>query len=436
MNKPMLIFSPVRFNRHRKSLIICFLSALLCSWGCATTPTPVSDSAVAALDAPPMLYVSMHDYDFSQNPELLERLISNPYGYFRFINIVFSQAVCERYRDLLPLMSIVNLHGDAHLEQYAVSSLGHGLADFDDSSAGPAIIDIVRFGVSIVLTCRQRHWIGEEQGLLTTFLDGYRMALENPDIERPSPDFTKRTKRTFTSDRAAFLGRCDSLMEPLAPHAQTKFETGFRKYTALMLDEYPELSERFFEPKKFGRLKLGYGSALDRKFLIRIEGPSARPDDDIILEAKEVRNLRGIDCVHAAEGDAFRILIGQSRIANLHHRFLGHFPRSGGIFGGEAFWVQSWADNYTELNIMESLESLQDLREIVYDVGLQLGRGHTVEIADPLDFQLRRAQLTFLSEYEEQIKTTVEKMAAMTVAGWEVFREEATQRQSILDKHR
>ena len=195
-----------------------------------------------------------------------------------------------------------------------------------------------------------------------------------------------------------------------------------------MLDEYPELSENFFETKNFGRLKLGYGSALDRKFLVRIEGPTASPDDDIILEAKEVRDLSGVDCVHATQGDAFRILIGQSRIANLHHRFLGYFPRSGGIFGGEAFWVQSWADNYTELNITKSLESVEDLREIVYDVGLQLGRGHTVEIADPFDSQLRRAQLTFLSEYEEMIKATVEEMTAMTVAGWGVFRRQAARR--------
>ena len=77
---------------------------------------------------------------------------------------------------------------------------------------------------------------------------------------------------------------------------------------------------------------------------------------------------------------------------------------------------------------MKSLESLQDLREIVYDVGLQLGRGHTVEIADPLESQLRRAQLTFLSEYQAQIKATVEEMTAMTIAGWEAFRQEAARR--------
>ena len=51
-----------------------------------------------------------------------------------------------------------------------------------------------------------------------------------------------------------------------------------------------------------------------------------------------------------------------------------------------------------------------------------------MEIADPFDFQLRRAQLTFLSEYEEKIKATVEEMTEMTIAGWEAFRQEAAGR--------
>ena len=36
---------------------------------------------------------------------------------------------------------LFNLHGDAHLEQYAITDLGRGLTDFDDSSRGPAIVE-------------------------------------------------------------------------------------------------------------------------------------------------------------------------------------------------------------------------------------------------------------------------------------------------------
>ena len=43
-------------------------------------------------------------------------------------------------------MPTVTLHGDPHLEQYAVTDAGRGLTDFDDASKGPAILDLVRFG--------------------------------------------------------------------------------------------------------------------------------------------------------------------------------------------------------------------------------------------------------------------------------------------------
>jgi Ser/Thr protein kinase RdoA (MazF antagonist) len=42
----------------------------------------------------------------------------------------------------------VNLHGDAHLEQFAVTDASFGLIDFDDAVGGPAVIDLLRFGVS------------------------------------------------------------------------------------------------------------------------------------------------------------------------------------------------------------------------------------------------------------------------------------------------
>ena len=32
------------------------------------------------------------------------------------------------------------------------------MTDFDDSSAGPAVLDMVRFGVSVRLACEERGW--------------------------------------------------------------------------------------------------------------------------------------------------------------------------------------------------------------------------------------------------------------------------------------
>src|SRR5262245_33669981 len=77
-------------------------------------------------------------------PELVARLRADSFSYFRFINRAWTARVCEALADLADA-PIVRLHGDAHLEQFAVTRNTWGLGDFDDTARGPAFIDIVRF---------------------------------------------------------------------------------------------------------------------------------------------------------------------------------------------------------------------------------------------------------------------------------------------------
>ena len=44
--------------------------------------------------------------------------------------------------------------------------------DFDDATAGPAVIDLVRFGVSLNLAAKSRGWSAE--AAVDSFLAGYR----------------------------------------------------------------------------------------------------------------------------------------------------------------------------------------------------------------------------------------------------------------------
>src|SRR5262245_14365346 len=51
-------------------------------------------------------------------PELLSKLRADPYNYFRFVNHEWTSRVCEVFGRDLASEPIVQLHGDAHLEQY------------------------------------------------------------------------------------------------------------------------------------------------------------------------------------------------------------------------------------------------------------------------------------------------------------------------------
>src|ERR1041384_2730454 len=78
-------------------------------------------------------------------PKLIERPRADPYDYFRFVNRSWIARVCRDFAKDLEGLPIVRLHGDAHVEQFAVAQDAWGLDDFDDAARGPAAVDIVRF---------------------------------------------------------------------------------------------------------------------------------------------------------------------------------------------------------------------------------------------------------------------------------------------------
>ncbi|HEY6555156.1 MAG TPA: DUF2252 family protein [Vicinamibacteria bacterium] len=349
----------------------------------------------------------------ADNPHLRARLIASPHGYFRFINIPFMNAVCRRVRAESNALPTVTLHGDAHIEQYAVTELGRGLTDFDDSASGPATLDLVRFGVSLRLAAHQRGWTGAAESLLAAFLRGYRKALTDPTAVAPEPAWTRRVQNTFDPDPLACLARAEELMESLPVHREVIDETS--KAMALeMLTKNAQLPPSFFNLKKTGILRAGIGSALAAKYLVRVEGPGPKDDDDVILEVKEVQDLQGVACLRSMPGPS-RIMVGQARIAYEPFYLPGVLR-----YGGRTFWIHAWPLNYEELDIAKGPATPQELEEVAFDAGVQLGRGHPNESLKSEADHLRKTLLKRLSD--ERLQAMVAELSSETIAAWERFR--------------
>jgi len=374
----------------------------------AQTPAPAFDPAALLLpqDAP----------ELQRQPALREKLLAGPHAYFRAINARFARLVCERATGRLALQPTVTLHGDAHLEQYAVSERGRGLADFDDASLGPALLDLARFGVSIRLALRERGWSGTE-GTIAAFLGGYAAALRNPGAVAPTPRVVRRLAASFDRDRLACLARAEALMEEL-PESVVPGEAT-RQKAAMLLAESARLPVSFFRIKRVGALRLGIGSAADEKYLFRIEGHSADDADDVILELKEVRTLPSVDCIRSEPGPT-RILVSQARLAYQPFEYAGALSLE-----GRSFWFHAWPDNYAEIDIHSSLESAAELREVAYDVGVQLGRGHPQRVAAHESKAIRASLLAALPE--SGLLELTDDLTEATVAAWQLFRAAATQ---------
>jgi uncharacterized protein (DUF2252 family) len=133
--------------------------------------------------------------------ELIDRLRDSPTDYFRFVNRPWIARVCEVFAADLPAVPIVRLHGDAHIEQFAVTKDAWGLDDFDDSARGPAVVDIVRFLGSADIALRRHHWSGSRDAVFDRFFAGYRRGLAEPGYRAPQPGWASSHASCTRSDR-------------------------------------------------------------------------------------------------------------------------------------------------------------------------------------------------------------------------------------------
>lgn len=360
----------------------------------------------------PPLDVDASRADIGAHTVLLARLRATPHGFFRFVNAAFTQEVCRRFASLKQPQPSVTLHGDCHVEQYAVTDEGRGLTDFDDSVDGPAYVDIVRFGVSLQLAARQLGWTRDAKWIFEGFERGYRKALIEPDTEAAVPEAARRIAESFVHDRKDSLARAEALMEglqDLSPELEAVRHQ-------VVLDEVAKdagLPAHWFRHKKVGLLRLGVGSALSAKYLIRIEGPTRSDEDDVMVEAKEIVDRESSGCIQVTPGPS-RILAADARLAYQPFRFPGVIH-----LDGKTFWVHAWTDNYQELNLQSSFRTPSELREVAYDVGVQLGRGHPRRLEGDAAAQLRMEILRSLPM--DRIRYEIRALTDETLRAWRRF---------------
>jgi Uncharacterized protein conserved in bacteria (DUF2252) len=349
-------------------------------------------------------------------PELVDRIRADPFTYFRFINRVWAARVCEAFSNV-PDLPKVRLHGDAHVEQFAVTNSSWGLADFDDSARGPAFIDIVRFLGSIDLATRQRGWRRDRDALWDRFLAGYRAGLSNPQFRPPEPGIVRVLRQDAPPTRAAFLAWGESQMQPMPEATSKSVLEGMEAFERFIRPGRPDLRAGYFAVKHAGWLRVGVGSAATRKVLIRVQGPTADNDDDELLEAKEVTNLDGVGCLEEpTTPPALRVVDGTRQLSRLKHDILAVGPTQLIPAADRAekwlhWWVSSWEASYRELHLSD-LRSVEDLAEVAYDSGVQLGAG------DPSDVSVRKQLGLSVETLEDRFRKEASTIVEELLAGW------------------
>jgi uncharacterized protein DUF2252 len=377
-------------------------------------------AALAALGLLPLqgaaadsLGVDPTDPRFVGRGDLVLKLRSSVHDYFRFVNAGFAAETCSLFADVVDQMPEVNLHGDAHIEQYTVTNLGRGLSDFDDCTRGKAVIDLVRLGASILIAARERDWTHEEDRFISEFLKGYRDGLKGERMEMPTPDLVTRIRASFTWDHAGALRQANALIDR-APRPNDSFDDGVARFVELVGKGHV-LGKDAFKVKRIGMLTMGIGSALDEKYLILFEGKTPSDEDDMVVEAKQIRDLQRNPCVRTDVG-ASRVLDGALLIAYEPFAYAAVVPH-----GDKHFWMHDWTDDYQETSIATMLRTPKDLRQIAFDAGVQMGRAHPKRPDGGPDKDRRKASLKSLDALERRVRIAMKEMAGRTDVAWRAF---------------
>ncbi len=355
-------------------------------------------------------------FDFSQNPDLTSRIAESPHAYFRFVGHRFAAAVCKRFEAQATSMPRVRLHGDPHVEQYAVTDLGRWIGDYDDASIGPASIDLVRFGTSAILAGRQ-HGLSAAQidGLIAALFRGYAEGLKRAQLPKDPPAFASALNAKFAPDRKGFLEMADKSTLPTEPAEEKLARDKLDTYVGDLKKVGKAPKNGFFTVKRVGRLKLGIGSALTKKYLFRLEGPSNKPDDDVIVELKEVADLSQVPCVTPVPDGAASARADEQALPPAGRKLLAP-----ALLPDGRFWVNEWLSNYQEARI-KKLKG-EDLESLVFESGIMLGREHTKPVPGagaPTGDKLLPGDADAAA-----LKRAMTELADASTRGWERFTKE------------
>jgi len=357
-------------------------------------------------------------------PGLLDRVRADPYNYFRLTNREWTARVCEVFAADLPNQPIVQLHGDAHVEQYAFMKDAWGLDDFDDATRGPALVDIVRFLGSIELAARGRGWSRDRDRLFNRFFEGYRRGLSDPAYQPPEPDIVRWEKaKAPPLPREAFFEWAEAKMGPMSELPAKGVVAAMKVFSDAVRRERPGLPDGYFRVVRAGWLQMGVGSAETRKVLIRVEGPSNDPADDVLLEAKVITSGRPSCLEEPKTRPTLRIVQGSEQVGRLKPDILVAGPELAipemTILGVPLhnWWIRSWDPTYFEIS-RDDLRSVEDLSDIVYGSGVQLGAGtvHGAVAAD--DATLRARVLASLDRLEPRLRRAAETIVQELLRGW------------------
>ncbi|HSO33254.1 MAG TPA: hypothetical protein VLT33_12060, partial [Labilithrix sp.] len=246
-------------------------------------------------------------------------------------------------------------------------------------------------------------------------------ALDKPPGPPRPPAVVARLRSRAPQARTAWLEWVDKQMIPLAAEREAHARKAWSTFTDLQAAVRPDRPAAFFDVVRMGVLKMGLGSALERKLLVRVRGPSAAPDDDVVLEARAGEPPVASGCVWRPDhGNALHVLTFMALLGPRMPEVLGYVGLAEQS-ETRPFWVQSWTPGYVELSVAD-VKTQAELDELAEAAARQLAGHYWTRSPEPLRVYQRYAQLASFDLVRERAVKLATELAREVTVEWERFR--------------
>lgn len=283
--------------------------------------------------------------------------------HFYFRNMLLPMQ--ERFSQLVEHAGIPNvfLHGNPHVDNYAKTLRGGAMADFDRSRRGPYAWDLTRFMVSLSLRQKTPHHALLPKGVLKALLKGYRRGFEHPERGwEQMRELAGVTPEPWELTVNGYVEHGGKWLQELRESPVAVDDSRVLKLVGPYLDRY--------DVEEAGK---GHGSMGFRDLVLVLLRPKAG-GDRVLLNIKAVRSDPDTRWYkNPAPNDGERML----RAAKLYAP--GWEDDSArAVLDGVEYYVRRIPPHNVKLKKSLDRDQLEDL---AYAVGTQLGRGHRLSVA-------------------------------------------------------
>ncbi len=343
-------------------------------------------------------------------------------GYFFYFRTLCLR-MQTRFGQLFPLHDTpkVFLHGNPHIENFAIVGQGAGMVDFDRSRLGPYAWDIVRFLCSLSLKRKKRDKGFLSERVLQYFLEGYKRSFHAPHVAHKAvSDLLKLKKINWGLTTTDYLKKNDKWAEKLRQNPLPTQDEWVQGVLKGYLENRQELT--LLEDFIIEEVGQAIGSLGNQRILVVLAPKDKKAGKDrLLLDLKTVyQDADNTFFQNPVNHHGERMILASNLYAPELEENMGFFT-----YENQQYWGRKVPTQV--IKIKGWLSEIPQI-DLAYCVGTQLGRGHRLSLKENTPEEL----LTHLDTHFKQFIKIGQTINEEIIAGHQHYLQQVSNQKGII----